>query len=89
MKKMCGIGIRPMMMVTLMFCALGTMAQDKLTLTLDQAIEIALSDNPTIQVAEQTIELKKISDKETVMGLLPEASLSGAYTRTIKKQTNY
>ena len=87
MKKMCGIGIRPMMMVTLMFCALGTMAQDKLTLTLDQAIEIALSDNPTIQVAEQTIELKKISNRETALGLLPEASLSGAYTRTIKKQT--
>lgn len=87
MKKMCSIGIRPMMMVTLMFCALGTMAQDKLTLTLDQAIEIALSDNPTIQVAEQTIELKKISNRETALGLLPEASLSGAYTRTIKKQT--
>ena len=87
MRKMCGIGIRPMMMVALMLCALGTKAQGKLTLTLDQAIEIALSDNPTIQVAEQTIQLKKISDKEAVMGLLPEASLSGAYTRTIKKQT--
>ena len=87
MRKMCGIGIRPMMMVALMLCALGTKAQGKLTLTLDQAIEIALSDNPTIQVAEQTIQLKRISDKEAVMGLLPEASLSGAYTRTIKKQT--
>ena len=44
MRKMCGIGIRPMMMVALMLCALGTKAQEKLTLTLDQAIEIALSD---------------------------------------------
>ena len=87
MRKMCGIGIRPMMMVALMLCALGIKAQEKLTLTLEQAIEIAISDNPTIQVAEQTIQLKKISDKEAVMGLLPEASLSGAYTRTIKKQT--
>ena len=87
MKKMCTVGIRPMMVVALMLCALGTTAQEKLALTLDQAIEIALSDNPTIQVAEQTVQLKKISDKETVMGLLPEASLSGAYTRTIKKQT--
>ena len=87
MRKMCGIGIRPMMMVALMFCALGTKAQERLTLTLEQAIEIALNDNPTIQVAEQTIELKKISNKETALGLLPEASLSGAYTRTIKKQT--
>ena len=87
MKKMCFIGMRPMMVVTLMLCMLGATAQEKLTLTLDQAIEIALSDNPTIQVAEQTIQLKKISDKETVMGLLPEASLAGSYTRTIKKQT--
>ena len=87
MKKMCNVGIRPMMMVALMFCTLGAVAQEKLTLTLNQAIEIALSDNPTIQVAEQTVQLKKISDKETVLGLLPEASLTGAYTRTIKKQT--
>ena len=87
MKKMWTIGIRPMMMAAMALCTLGATAQETLTLTLDQAIEIALSDNPTIEVAEQTVELKKISDKETVLGLLPEASLSGAYTRTIKKQT--
>ena len=75
------------MMAALALCALAATAQEKLALTLDQAIEIALSDNPTIQVAEQTIELKKISDRETVLGVLPEASLTGAYTRTIKKQT--
>ena len=66
MKKMCGIGIRPRMMMALMFCALGAMAQGRLTLTLEQAVEIALNDNPTIQVAEQTIELKNISNRETV-----------------------
>ena len=87
MKKMWTIGIRPMMMVALALCSLGATAQETLRLTLDKAIEIALSDNPTIEVANQTVELKRISDKETVMGLLPEASLSGAYTRTIKKQT--
>lgn len=87
MKKMCTLGLRPMMMVALAFCALGATAQEKLTLTLNQAIEIALSDNPTIQVAEQSVQLKKISNKETALGLLPEASLTGAYTRTIKKQT--
>ena len=87
MKKMCTIGKRPIMMAALCFCALGALAQEKLALTLEQAIEIAISDNPTIQVAEQTVQLKKISNKETVMGLLPEASLAGSYTRTIKKQT--
>ena len=87
MKRMWTIGIRPMMMAALALCTLGATAQETLRLTLDQAIKIALSDNPTIQVAEQTIELKKISNWETALGLLPEASLSGAYTRTIKKQT--
>lgn len=87
MKKMWTIGRRSIMMAALCLCAWGAMAQEKLVLTLDQAIEIALSDNPTIQVAEQTVQLKKISNKETVMGLFPEASLAGSYTRTIKKQT--
>ena len=87
MRKMWTIGIRPTMMAALAFCTLGVTAQETLKLTLDKAIEIALSDNPTIEVAEQTVQLKKISDKETVMGLLPEASLAGSYTRTIKKQT--
>ena len=87
MKKMWTIGMRPMMMAALVLCTLGATAQETLRLTLDQAIEIALSDNPTIEVADQTVELKRISDKETVLGLLPEASLAGSYTRTIKKQT--
>jgi outer membrane protein TolC len=33
------------------------------------------------------IELKKEASKEAYAGLFPEASLSGAYTRTLKKQT--
>lgn len=87
MKKKSVIGRVPILLATLCLCAMTTQAQEKMKLTLDQAIEIALSDNPTIRVAEEEIQLKKISDKETVLGLLPEASLSGAYTRTIKKQT--
>ena len=73
MRKMWTIGIRPMMMAALALCTLSATAQETLKLTLDKAIEIALSDNPTIEVAEQTVQLKRISDKETVMGLLPEA----------------
>ena len=87
MKKMWFAGLRLAMMAAICFSAMDATAQERLALTLEQAIEIALSDNPTIQVAEQTIQLKKISDRETVMGLLPEASITGAYTRTIKKQT--
>ena len=38
---------------------------ETLTLTLDKALEIALSDNPTIKVAEEEIALKKVANKET------------------------
>ena len=41
MKKMWTIGMRPIMMAALALCAMGTMAQETLRLTLDQAIEIA------------------------------------------------
>ena len=61
--------------------------QDTLFLTLDQALEVALNDNPTIKVAGKEIELKKEARLEAFAGLFPEVSLSGSYTRTIKKQT--
>lgn len=58
-----------------------------LRLTLDDAIDIALAENPTIKVAEQDVQLKEMAKQETTMGLLPEANLSGSYQRTIEKQT--
>nr|WP_239058233.1 TolC family protein [Bacteroides sp. 214] len=60
--------------------------KDTLTITLEQAIEIALSDNPTIKVAEEEIVLKKTANKEAYAALFPEASLVGSYSRAIKKQ---
>lgn len=57
--------------------------KDTLTLNLAKAIEIALSDNPTIKVAEEEIALKKVSHKESWQNLLPEASISGSMSHTI------
>lgn len=57
--------------------------KDTLTLNLDKALEIALSDNPTIKVAEEEIALKKVSRKETWQNLLPEASITGSMSHTI------
>lgn len=59
-------------------------ATETLTLTLDKALEIALSDNPTIKVAEEEIALKKVANKETWQNLLPEASIGGTWNHTIK-----
>lgn len=61
--------------------------QSVVRFNLSQAIEVALSENPTIKVADQEIELKKEVNKEAYAGLFPEVSLSGSYSRTLKKQT--
>ena len=61
--------------------------RDTLILNLDKALEIALSDNPTIKVAGQEILLKKEARREAYAGLFPEDSLVGSYSRAIKKQS--
>ena len=53
-------------------------------LTLDKAIELAMSENPTIKVAEKEIELKKVSKNEAWQNLLPTASLNGSVNYAIK-----
>lgn len=58
-------------------------AKETLTLNLDRALEIALSDNPIIKVAQEEIALKKVAHKETWQNLLPEASVSGSMSHTI------
>lgn len=58
--------------------------KETLTLTLDKALEIALSDNPTIKAAEEEIALKKTANKETWQNLLPEVSISGTWQNTIQ-----
>lgn len=73
-------------------CALSLVAQaqaDTLTLTLEQCVEIALSDNPTIKVADMEIERMDYSKKETLGMLFPTISLDGSYSRTLEKQVMY
>jgi outer membrane protein TolC len=72
----------------LLTCLCGrTFAQETISLSLEKAIEIALSENPTIRVADKEITLKEAARKEAIWGLFPEADLTGSYTRTIEKQT--
>ena len=54
-----------------------------LDLTLPRAIEIALAENPTIHIADKNVELKKISDKEAWMALLPEVNVTGNLQHTL------
>jgi outer membrane protein TolC len=59
---------------------------DSLRITLQQAIEIALSESPTIHIANRTVETKKYYKKEQLVALFPSVSSSASYQRTIQKQ---
>ena len=56
-----------------------------LVLTLEQALEIALSENPTVKIADETIEAKKYAKKGTYAALWPDISASGSFQRYIEK----
>ncbi len=76
--------------IVLMACLGGAVAQEQsrtLSLTLDKALEIALSENPTMKVADEEIQLKKVANKEAWQSLLPESSLSFNLDHTIKAST--
>ncbi|MCL1938576.1 MAG: TolC family protein [Candidatus Azobacteroides sp.] len=58
-------------------------------LTLEKAIEIALSENPTVKVADLEIEKKKYAKKSAQSALYPQIDAIGQYSRTVKKQVMY
>ena len=60
---------------------------EKLMLTLEQALEIALSENPTIKVADQEIEIKRFAKQETYSSLYPRFDATAQYQRVLAKQT--
>jgi len=61
-------------------------AQDTLTVTLTKALEIAMSESPTIKVANKDILRTDYSKKEKFAALYPTVSASGSYQRALKKQ---
>ena len=71
----------------LTFFTLSVSAQEgtaTMHLKLDKAIELALSDNPTMKVAEKEIELKEVSKTEAWQNLLPSVTLDGAISYNIR-----
>nr|WP_239057015.1 TolC family protein [Paludibacter sp. 221] len=59
---------------------------DTLVVSLSEALDIALSESPTIKVADKEIERVRYAKRETTSGFWPTVSLSGAYQRALKKQ---
>lgn len=61
-------------------------AQDTVSLNLDQILEIALSDNPSIKVANREVEIKKYAKKESITGLFPTITATGTASDAIVQQ---
>lgn len=80
--------IRKKVLMTMAVMLAGSVyAQDTLRLDLDKALEIALNDNPTIQVAGQNVEKKTYARKEAIANLFPTLSASGSYSHSIEKMS--
>jgi outer membrane protein TolC len=62
-------------------------AQDSIHINLNKAIEIALSESPTMRIADRSVEIKQVYKKEQVAALFPDVSLAANYNRTLLKQT--
>ena len=61
--------------------------KDTVSLDLDKILEIALSDNPDIQVADRTIQIQKYAKKETIAGLFPKVDLTAQGVKNLKVAT--
>lgn len=70
---------------------MGVKAQADSTsmLSLPKAIEIALSESPTVKVANNEITKQEYSRKGTLASLFPQIDFGADYSRTIKKQVMY
>ena len=64
-------------------------AQQPVVITLEQALEIALSENVSVKVADLEIKRTQYAKKGAYASLFPQIDLTGSYQRTIKKQVMY
>ncbi|MBQ5617304.1 MAG: TolC family protein [Bacteroidaceae bacterium] len=71
-------------MLAVMTLTVNAQESTTMHITLDKAIEIALSENPTIKIADKEIELKEVSKSEAWQNLLPTVTLDGAIQYNIQ-----
>ena len=89
MRRMCGI-FTP----ALVLCVSGAMSRpdtaafrgERMVLTLDKAITLALEQNRDVMVAEQERYRSEAQISEAWSGALPQIGISGQYIRNIKPQ---
>ncbi|MCL2246221.1 MAG: TolC family protein [Lentimicrobiaceae bacterium] len=77
----------PLLLLSLLSLTLFAQPKtDSLRITLAKAIEIALNENPSMRIADRTIETKKYYKKEQIVSLFPSVAAGASYQRTLQKQ---
>ncbi|MCH5221083.1 MAG: TolC family protein [Muribaculaceae bacterium] len=69
--------------------SLNAMSQSTPVLSLDDCLRIALSENPTVKVADMEVQRMDYSRKEVIGQLFPNIDFSGTYSRMVAKQVMY
>lgn len=79
--------VKLLLLIGLTVASSGLKAQEPLRLTLQDALKVALDDNPTIRIADLEIERQEYVRKETSGNLLPSLSGAATYNRAIIKSS--
>lgn len=69
--------------------SIGAIAQSAPVLSLDDCLRIALSESPTVKVADMEVQRMDYSKKEVIGQLLPNIDFGATYNRMVAKQVMY
>ena len=89
MKKRFSLSIATVLVLTTVMSASAQTAittDSVLHLDMDRVLTIALSESPTIKIADLEVKKTDYSKREVIAGLLPQIDASASYQRAIKKQ---
>ncbi|MDR1610107.1 MAG: TolC family protein [Candidatus Symbiothrix sp.] len=75
------------MTILLVFAAKAQGTQPPIELTLEKAIEIALSENPSVKVADKEIQKVDYAKKSAWYGLIPSLEVTGQYSKYLAPST--
>ena len=72
------------LILTVCLAATGVFgAAAQMRLTLGEALDLALSENPTVKVAEMEVQRFDYVKRQTWGSWIPQISVGGTYTRSI------
>ena len=83
MKFLC---IKQMLITMLILSSQGMLCQDSISVSLNEAIAVALEQNSNIIIANDALITSKIALKEAKANFLPKLYLSSSYNRNIDRQ---